>query len=94
MRTQKVKVLGSALVLAAGIGSFSAFAHEDTGEGQGMMSNGSGGMMQMMNTMSQMSPEDRQAMTQACMNMMQDQGMSEKNQDMNGKTEAEPETTQ
>ena len=97
MRTQKLKILGSALVLATGIGTFSAFAHEGNAEGKGMMSDGSGGMggmMQMMNMMSQMSPEDRQAMTQACMNMMQEQGMSEKSQGMSEKTEAEPEATQ
>ena len=35
---------------------------------------GMGGMMGMMNLMSDMSPEDRKAMTEACMNMMQNHG--------------------
>lgn len=83
MRNLHLKLVASALVLAASIGTFSAFAHEGDGEGMGMMSGGMGGMMQMMNMMSDMSPEDREAMTQACMNMMQSQRM--------GKTEAEPE---
>ncbi|MAM59999.1 MAG: hypothetical protein CMH11_00725 [Maritimibacter sp.] len=88
MRTQKLKVLGSALVLAASIGTLPAFAHEEGGgEGKGMMSDGSGSMGDMMQMMSQMSPEDRKAMMKACMDMMQDQGMDDK-------TEAEPEADQ
>ncbi|MAM59987.1 MAG: hypothetical protein CMH11_00665 [Maritimibacter sp.] len=86
MRTQKLKIVGSALVLAASIGTFSAFAHEGDGEGMDMMSGDKGGMkgmMQMMSMMSDMSPEDREAMTEACMNMMQSQGTDE--------AEAEPE---
>lgn len=83
MRTQKLKIVGSALVLAASIGTFSAFAHEGDGEGMGMMSGDMGGMKAMMNMMSDMSPEDREAMTEACINMMQRQGMDE--------AEAEPE---
>lgn len=88
MRNQKLKIVGSALILAASIGTFSAFAHDGDGEGKSMMSGGMEGMMQMMNMMSEMSPEDREAMTQACMNMMQGQGMGET------EAEAEPEATQ
>lgn len=76
MRTPNFKVIVSGLVLAASIGTFSAFAHENGGEGHGMMSggmDGMGGMMQMMGMMSEMSAEDREAMTEACMKMMQTQ---------------------
>lgn len=79
MRNSKIKFAVTAAVLAATIGTFSVFAHE--GEGRGMMSSegmhGMGGMMEMM---SDMAPEDRKAMTEACMNMMQ----SHDGQDMSG----------
>lgn len=74
MRIQKLRFIVSGLVLAASIGTFSAFAHETEGEGHGMMS---GGMMQMM---SEMSPEERKAMTKACMNMMQAMDATEQGQ--------------
>ena len=70
MRTSKIKLAITTIFLAGTIGTFSVFAHE--GEGKGMMSSqgmqGMGGMMEMM---SDMSPEDRKAMTDACMKMMQ-----------------------
>jgi hypothetical protein len=68
MQISKLKLVVTSAVLAASFYTLSAFAHENDGEG--MMSSGDkmGGMMTMM---SDMSPEDRQAMTKACMNMMQ-----------------------
>ena len=87
MRNSKTKLTITAIFLAATIGSFSALAHED--EGKAMMSSEGmkdkammssegmkdmGGMMWMMNMMSDMSPEDRKAMTEACMKMMQAHG--------------------
>ncbi|PHS47057.1 MAG: hypothetical protein COB05_10210 [Marinobacter sp.] len=87
MRNSKTKLTITAIFLAATIGSFSALAHED--EGKAMMSSEGmkdkammslegmkdmGGMMGMMNMMSDMSPEDRKAMTEACMKMMQAHG--------------------
>lgn len=74
MNTQQLKIVGSAILLATSIGTFSAFAHEGDDEEKGMMSGGMGGMMGMMNMMSDMSPEDRKAMTDACINMTQSHG--------------------
>jgi hypothetical protein len=55
----------------------------------GMMSSegmqGMGGMMEMMNMMSDMSPEDRKAMTDTCMKMMQSHGGDHMDGGMNGK---------
>jgi len=68
MRNSKIKL--TAIFLAGTIGTFSVFAHE--GEGKGMMS--SEGMQGMGGMMSDMSPEDRKAMTEACMKMMQNHG--------------------
>ncbi len=70
MRNSKIKLAITTIFLAGTIGTFSVFAHEGEGKGrvssQGMQ--GMGGMMEMM---SDMSPEDRKAMTDACMKMMQ-----------------------
>ena len=64
MRNSKTRLTITAILLAGTIGSFSALAHEDEGKG----------MRGMMNMMSDMSPEDRKAMTEACMKMMQGHG--------------------
>lgn len=76
MRNSKIKIAITGAILATTIGTYSAFAHE--GEGNGMMSSngmhGMGGMMEMMSMMSDMSPEDRKAMMEACMSMMQAHG--------------------
>lgn len=79
MRNSKIKLAITTIFLAGTIGTFSVFAQE--GEGKGMMSSeemqgmdgmqGKGGMM---NMMSDMSPEDRKAMMESCMKMMQSQG--------------------
>lgn len=82
MRNSNIKLAITTIFLAGTIGTFSVFAHE--GEGKGMMSSeemqgmqgmdgmhGKDGMMGMMNMMSDMSPEDRKAMMESCMKMMQ-----------------------
>lgn len=70
MRNSKIKLAVTAVFVAGAIGAFSVFAHE--GEGKGMMSpEGMHGMGGMMNMMSDMSPEDRKAMMESCMKMMQ-----------------------
>ena len=82
MRNSKLKLTVTAAVLAGSVALFSAVAH---GEGAGMMaghseqngmmsSQGTEGMGGMMGMMSDMSPEDRKAMTEACMKMMQAHG--------------------
>ena len=82
MRNSKLKLTVTAAVLAGSVALFSAVAH---GEGAGMMaghseqngmmsSQGMEGMGGMMGLMSDMSPEDRKAMTEACMKMMQAHG--------------------
>ncbi|MBF22785.1 MAG: hypothetical protein CML18_03975 [Pusillimonas sp.] len=73
MKNSKIKLAATALFLVGSIGTFSAIANES--EGKGMMSSESmQGMGSMMNMMSDMSPEDRKAMTEACMKMMQNHG--------------------
>ena len=73
MKNSKIKLAATALFLVGSIGTFSAIANES--EGKGMMSSESmQGMGSMMNMMSDMSPEDRKAMTEACMKMMQNYG--------------------
>ncbi|MCG2582578.1 hypothetical protein DXI23_20180 [Marinobacter flavimaris] len=73
MRNSKIKFAITTIFLAGTIGTFSVFAHE--GEGKGMMSSeGMQGMGGMMGMMPDMSPEDRKAMTDACMKMMQSHG--------------------
>ncbi|PPI81180.1 hypothetical protein DXI23_04730 [Marinobacter flavimaris] len=85
MRNSNLKLTVTAAVLAGSVALFSALAHgegEGTLEGHsehhGMMSShgmeGRDGMMGMMNMMSDMSPEDRKAMTEVCMKMMQAHG--------------------
>ena len=82
MRNSKINLTVTAAVLAGSVALFSAVAH---GEGAGMMaghseqngmmsSQGTEGMGGMMGMMSDMSPEDRKAMTEACMKMMQAHG--------------------
>ncbi|WP_303288487.1 hypothetical protein [Marinobacter sp. SS8-8] len=82
MRNSKLNLAVTAAVLVSSVALFSAFAH---GDGDGMMaghsehngmmsSHGMEGMGGMMNMMSDMSPEDRKAMTEACMKMMQAHG--------------------
>lgn len=73
MRNSIIKVSILAAVLVGSAATLSAFAHEN--EDGGMMSSeGMGGMMQMMNMMSEMDPQERKAMTKACSNMMQSHG--------------------
>jgi len=90
MRNSNIKLAITAIFLAGTIGTFSVFAHE--GEGKGMMSSegmqGMDGMMGMMNMMSEMDPEDRKAMTQACMNMMQSHDDDQMDSDKEGKADA------
>lgn len=87
MRNSKIKLAITTIFLAGTIGTFSVFAHE--GEGKGMMSSegmqGMGGMMGMMNMMSHMSAEDRKAMTEACMKMMQSHDSDNMDGDMKDK---------
>lgn len=82
MRNSNLKLTVTAAVLAGSVALFSALAH---GEGEGMMaghfehhgmmsSHGMEGMGGMMGMMSDMSPEDRKAMTETCMKMMQAHG--------------------
>lgn len=82
MRNSKLKFILAAATLAGSVALFSSFAH---GEGEGMMAghsdhhgmmssqgmDGMGSMMGMMHMMSDMSPEDRAAMMESCMKMMQ-----------------------
>ncbi|WP_148862198.1 hypothetical protein [Marinobacter fonticola] len=75
MRMSTLKCILFSVVLATGAGAFAVQAHE--GEGESMMSGGMmGGMMKMM---SEMSPEERKEMTDACMKMMQ--SATQKHQD-------------
>ena len=96
MRNSKIKLAITTIFLAGTIGTFSIFAHG--GEDKGMMSSegtqGMGGMMSSegmqgmggtMNMMSDMSPEDRKAMTDTCMKMMQSHGGDHMDGGMNGK---------
>lgn len=82
MRNSNLKLTVTAAVLAGSVALFSALAH---GEGAGMLdghsehhgtmsSHGMEGMDGMMGMMADMSPEDRKAMTEACMKMMQAHG--------------------
>lgn len=90
MRNSNLKLTVSAAVLAGSVALFSALAH---GEGAGMMAGhsehhgmmSSHGMMGMMNMMSDMSPEDRKAMTEACTKMMQGHGGDGMHGGMEGK---------
>ena len=64
-------------------GMMSSHDMEDMGGMMGMMKD-MGGMMGMMGMMSDMSPEDRKAMTKACMKMMQrHSGMKDNTTDSN-----------
>ncbi|EBA01775.1 hypothetical protein [Marinobacter sp. ELB17] len=85
MRNSNLKLTITAAALAGSVALFSVFAHAEgngmmasDSEHNGMMSSegkhGMGGMMPMMSMMSDMSPEDRKAMTEACMKMMQSHG--------------------
>ncbi|MEX1057593.1 MAG: hypothetical protein WED11_07670 [Natronospirillum sp.] len=88
MRNSKIKLTVTAVLLAGSAGAFSVFADVGEEKGmmpqENMMSQegmqGMSGMMGMMNMMSQMSdmmadmpPDDRKAMSDACMTMMQSQ---------------------
>lgn len=76
MRISKLKLVASSVILASSIGAFSVFAHEG-GDGGMMSPEGMEGMEGMMDMMSEMAPEDRKAMTKACMNMMQGHSMKD-----------------
>ena len=96
MRNSKLKLTLTAVVLVGSAALFSAFAYgegadmmADHSERNGMMSSHDmkdmGGMMGMMkDMMSDMSPEDRKAMTKACMKMMRrHSGMKDNTTDSN-----------
>ena len=82
MRNSNIKLSITAAIFAGSVAFFSVFAHA---EGNGMMNPDSeeNGMMSskdmkgmdgMMGMMPDMSSEDRKAMTEACMKMMQSHG--------------------
>lgn len=73
MKSMKLKIAGSALVLAVAIGSVAVYAHQSEHGGMGMMAGHMGnmeGMEDMMKMMSSMSEEDHAAMHAACLKMM------------------------
>jgi protein CpxP len=94
MRNSNIKLSITAAIFAGSVAFFSVFAHA---EGNGMMdpdseengmmsSEGMHGMGGMMGMMSEMPEEDRKAMKEACMKMMQSHnsdhmGGGEKDQD-------------
>lgn len=71
MKNMTFKVISTAIVLAATVGSFSVFAHQSEHQGKDMMGEDMKGMADMMKMMSSMSDKDRSAMHEACMKMMQ-----------------------